>query len=411
MALTMSVLLLGMGLAIDTGILFVARRDQQAATDAGAWAGAIVLFKADTATNAIAAARTDATENRYTNGVDSTTVTVVSPPTSGEFAGNALFVEVRITRTVRTVFLQGAAAGLSSVTTSAVAGATPVGKAFAILTLGDSARAFHASGSATINVTGAGVMVNASDTTEAAFIEGGQVNVTIESGHEMQVVGVLRDDGASNVTGTVVDHPTVTPKVLDPFAAFAEPSITDLIPTSQYPAQLLQSGTHTLQPGVYDGGIVIESSATVTMQPGNYIIRNGGFRIAGSASLTANGVFIFNTVADHPLSTGSCGPVSIAGSGSVIVSAPTSGPYKGMVLWQDRDCTQTITWTGNSGHSGSGTFYVPAAKVDISGSAGTTFGLSSQIVSNTLSVRGGGTVNLTYSSGLNATPLAPALVD
>jgi uncharacterized membrane protein len=36
-------LLLGVGLALDTGQLFVARRAAQTAADAGAWAGAAVL--------------------------------------------------------------------------------------------------------------------------------------------------------------------------------------------------------------------------------------------------------------------------------------------------------------------------------------------------------------------------------
>jgi len=37
-------LLLGIGLALDTGQLFVARRAAQTAADAGAWAGAAILY-------------------------------------------------------------------------------------------------------------------------------------------------------------------------------------------------------------------------------------------------------------------------------------------------------------------------------------------------------------------------------
>ena len=45
-------LLLGVGLALDTGQLFIARRAAQTAADAGAWAGAAVLYAGGSAAQA-----------------------------------------------------------------------------------------------------------------------------------------------------------------------------------------------------------------------------------------------------------------------------------------------------------------------------------------------------------------------
>ncbi len=59
----------------------------------------------------------------------------------------------------------------------------------------------------------------------------------------------------------------------------------------------------------------------------------------------------------------------------------------------------------------SGTFYVPAAEVTVSGNPGANVSINSQIISNTLRVSGSATINLNYVQSLTATPLEPALVE
>ncbi|TMC06265.1 MAG: hypothetical protein E6J35_02985, partial [Chloroflexi bacterium] len=62
-AVALGGLLLGIGLALDTGQLFVSRRAAQTAADAGAWAGAAVLYAGGSAAQARTAATDDATRN------------------------------------------------------------------------------------------------------------------------------------------------------------------------------------------------------------------------------------------------------------------------------------------------------------------------------------------------------------
>ena len=78
-AVALGGLLLGIGLALDTGQLFVSRRAAQTAADAGAWAGAAVLYAGGSAAQARTAATDDATRNGYTDG-GYVTVTTASPP-------------------------------------------------------------------------------------------------------------------------------------------------------------------------------------------------------------------------------------------------------------------------------------------------------------------------------------------
>src|SRR5438445_10804217 len=64
-AIMMLALLFAVGLAIDAGQLYSAKRTEQEAADAAAFAGAVVLYQQGTGTQAIEAARTDPFTNRY----------------------------------------------------------------------------------------------------------------------------------------------------------------------------------------------------------------------------------------------------------------------------------------------------------------------------------------------------------
>lgn len=398
-AFALAALLLAVGLAIDTGTLFVARRHAQAAADSAAWAGAVVLFRGGTATAATGAAQTDSTENGYTNGASSTTVSAVTPPTSGEWVGDARFIEVSITRRVRTIFLPGTGGdGFTPVTARAIAGAAPTGKGLAILTLG-TGTALDASGGAQLRVSGSDIQVNSADNAAARTV--GTSTLAVDSPNVAMVVG---DFSGSGFTPTPQTGATA---VFDPYLAMPEPA-----PSGTPVVNKRVDGTETLAPGVYDGGIDITASANATFSPGVYILRNGGLKIAGGATVSGPGVMIFNTVRDHPLSTGFCGDIQIAGNATVTLSAPTSGTYKGMLVWQDKDCSVTVSLTGTSALTAlSGTFYAPTAQVQISGASGANVSINSQIIASKLDVSGNATINLNYDANLTAKPLAPSLVE
>src|SRR5690348_9486558 len=88
-AIVFMALMFVVGLAVDAGQLFASKRAQQEAADAASFAGAVVIYQNGTTAQAIAAAVADATKNGYTDGVNSTTVTVNAPPTSGAYAGES----------------------------------------------------------------------------------------------------------------------------------------------------------------------------------------------------------------------------------------------------------------------------------------------------------------------------------
>ena len=82
-AIMFMALLFAVGLSIDAGQLFAAKRTMQEAADAGAFAAAVVIYEGGSTAQATAAAIADVTKNGFTDGVANTTVTVNAPPTSG----------------------------------------------------------------------------------------------------------------------------------------------------------------------------------------------------------------------------------------------------------------------------------------------------------------------------------------
>ncbi|HVD31604.1 MAG TPA: pilus assembly protein TadG-related protein, partial [Methylomirabilota bacterium] len=123
-SIMMLALLFAVGLAIDAGQLYSAKRTEQEAADAAAFAGAVVLYQQGTGAQAITAARTDAQTNGYLSGggcllstpgvcydaATQTTVAVYWPPISGSYVGNIKHVEVSITRQVKTSLVPAQAA-------------------------------------------------------------------------------------------------------------------------------------------------------------------------------------------------------------------------------------------------------------------------------------------------------------
>ncbi|MCL4249028.1 MAG: hypothetical protein KJ065_12855 [Anaerolineae bacterium] len=106
-----------LGLAIDGGGLFFLQRDTQNASDAAVVAA---TYAKCTAGDPIIAGYQAATENGFTNGDGRSAVTVNNPPTRGTAAGDTDYVEVEITASKPSYFIQLVYPGPLQVTTYAV---------------------------------------------------------------------------------------------------------------------------------------------------------------------------------------------------------------------------------------------------------------------------------------------------
>jgi hypothetical protein len=150
-------------------------------------------------------------------------------------------------------------------------------------------------------------------------------------------------------------------------------------------------GSLTLYPGLYDGGLSLTGSVSANLEPGLYYLKGGGLSIAGSARAVGKGVVFY-------IASDSRSGVTISGSASLTITPPSSGVYQGISIFQDRQVSAPFRVEGAAAVHVSGTVYVPAASIDISGSGkatGSELGApGAQFIARDLSVSGSATLTV-----------------
>jgi hypothetical protein len=427
--LMLMTLLFAVGLAIDAGQLYVAKRTEQEAADAAAFAGAIVIFQgganpplATTVAAAITAATDDATRNGYTDGVNNTTVVINSPPTSGNYNGNLNHVEVIITRQVRTSLVP-AESVLNPVRARGVAGSEPLNNGYAVIALnrGNTPNAFTDANNADIHLVGGGILVNSTSSSAATNSQTNCSRFTISTG----TVDINGGSPSTWPSGCVPPFPSVNtsvPQQADPLAGFPKPSTAGLPLCPSLAACRDAFGNQN--PGIYQVSLGGAGGTTLYLNTGIYILQGHGINEAGNADIQSctpalqlpqncipGGVFIFNTLTNYPNPGGTCQGLTLAGNGQTNINPLTTGIYANFLFYQDPACTAGMSISGNgalSGFNAGGTVYLPSASVTFNGNNATLTG--GQLIANTVNVQNGN-LNITFSSGTSAQPVLPRLAE
>jgi Flp pilus assembly protein TadG len=146
---------------------------------------------------------------------------------------------------------------------------------------------------------------------------------------------------------------------------------------------------------------------------GDYTVTAGCTYTAGGGSTTDvstadGGVFFYLTTANYPSWTGGCGQFNLGGSSVSSINAPTSGTYKGMLMWYDIHCTSTVSIGGGGSIYTSGSIYAPGATVQGNGNNATV--VVSQIIAKKVDTQNAD-FTMNFNSGLNAQGHLPALVE
>jgi hypothetical protein len=381
--------LLGMAaVAVDVGFFFSQRRGLQNAADAAALAGAHAL--PENAAEARASAQEWADRNGY-GAAGGAVVTIVTP-----YKGDAAKVEVTIEKQVPAFFARALGMNAFDVKARAVGshGLDEV-RQFGVIALNPSAcGSFLKSGSGNFTVSGGGAIAVNSDCDPAIDVSG--------SGSVSAAAIYYYTGGGWESTGDMTPDPVPMPRPAeDPLASLAPPSLTaiglspDSAGTARAPATLkLTAGAKTLRPGVYYGGISISSNANVTFAPGIYIMAGGGFTLSGGGNITGLGVMFYNTY--DPVNSGgagACTGITFSGGSNATFEPMSSGPYKDILFWQDRACTQPFNHVGN-GELTAGIYYLPTAQFRLCGTADTG---GKQIIADTVWVNGNGNVSIASS--------------
>ncbi len=140
------------------------------------------------------------------------------------------------------------------------------------------------------------------------------------------------------------------------------------------------------------------------MSAGTYIIEGGGFSVSGSANVSGSGVTIYNAGSNCPSTGGTYGSINWSSTGTFNLSAPSSGTYAGILIFQSRDNTQTlsINVSGTSSSAITGTIYAASAQLVDGG----TTPLTGSLIVNLLTVNTGATADSldTPDGGVAYTP-------
>jgi hypothetical protein len=179
------------------------------------------------------------------------------------------------------------------------------------------------------------------------------------------------------------------------------------------------AGIKILQPGVYDctieppgqwglqfepgdyyitGGIVIGGGSDVTFGPGLYFLQGEGLIITGHGVVTGDGVTFY---IDE-------GQVTLTGTSGTQLTAPTSGTYEGIVIFQNRTLTSTVNMSGGAIADGWGAVYAAGAQIHLVGNTGSTL---HQFISDTFLMDGNSNITIDFFSGFSVPVPVMSLVE
>lgn len=349
--------------AVDGGMAYSERRQAQNAADSAALGAALSKIRGGS-WQADGFAR--ATSNGFDNNGTTNTVEVNNPPAAGcngqagPYAGNAEYVQVVIRASTQTYF--GPVIGITEVNNcvEAIARAKPAtvqpmayGNAIvALKPNGTSTHWMH--GGPSVTTIGGGIFVNSSS--NCGFTSNGTPDLTTPN------ITIVGSQSCPPLAGPGVSYNA--PQIVYP---------PNNLPNPVCSGSAVKTG-NALSPGTWNGSF--PPSGVTHLNPGMYCV-NGNFRLNGNDTLTGSEVIIVMQSGD----------VRWNGNGNLHLSAPTSGPFKGLLLYFPMSNNSEVLINGTNDQLLTGTILAPASPIVMLGTAGTD-AYHSQIIGYTVEFGG-----------------------
>ncbi len=347
-AMSTPIIVGGLGVSVDTIQWSLTKRQLQRQADSAAIAGAYGMAQG---LSAVSVARNDLDRNALTAMTEA--AVIENAPTAGPQAGNNRAVRVVVATLMDLPFTRIFIDDPVRIETEATASMVANGEFCALSLENQNAVGINMTGNTTVDLS-CGMATNSVSAT--AVTAGGSSQVTATP---IAAVGGLQP--STHYVGATELIPYSVPQP-DPFIGLPTPTGY----SSSNNGNVNSNQTRTLNPGAYRG---MTLQGNVTLNPGVYIVDAGDFTVGSQARVTGNGVVIILT-ASNP---NQIGQVKINGGAQLNMSAPTSGPYAGVLMYQDRRATlsnQTNKINGNSASSFQGAFYFPGQEMEFSGTSG-----------------------------------------
>jgi Flp pilus assembly protein TadG len=403
-----------LALALDAGMLSRQQRMAQAAADAAALAAAEEL-SAGNSSNEQAAANAIA----KLNGFDTTlptnpAVVTLTTPSTGNYTGSS-YVQATVSRPIPTTFLRafGSDWATMRVAATSIAGGSQTSQTCVCLE-GGSGQDLNMSNDSSITANNCGVIDNSSSSNAVGIVGGSTLKAltlgTVSTDWDNS--GNINNGGSINPATTIVQGITTTCGPTMPVAPNYSGCVAD--PGGSY-------GTFTWGPpnasGVvcYNALTIGANGATVTLNPGTYVITTGELHIEsganGHSNVGGNGIFFYLTgTASLVIDNGAnvnlvAGGATESGGGT----APGVGIYNGIVIYQAASDTAAMSVQGGSTTFMNGAIYAPGAALNLGNGSGSI--IEGGIATYSLTMNGGGTLIPTTDTNQGSLTMgAPNLV-
>lgn len=228
-----------------------------------------------------------------------------------------------------------------------------------------------------------------------------QSGISMRGGAKVTARAVCSSGGVQGAPSAFQPDPPQTdcPPLPDPLADRLPPAVG----ACDYKKTVIRSGTKTISPGTYCGGISV-MGGQVTALPGIYIIKGGPLIVSKSSVLRGEDVSFY--FVDGP------SIFQFNDSASVDLSAPRDGPMAGILLYVDSGASSAerrFHIRSGSVDRLLGTIYLPNGVLDINGKGDVAEDSAyTVIIANRLNVQGAKlVVNADYES--TDVPLPPGL--
>lgn len=370
----------GAGLATDTIQWTLTKRQLQRMADSGALAGAFAAAKGGSANSS---AQSELNRYTATNMIALNGTTIESPPTSGSYSGNGKAVRVVVNANNALPFSSMFMTQTPNIQGSATAAAVGFGTYCVVSLESTTSTGVTFQGSSTVNL-GCGVTTNSQGST--AVYAGGSSTITASP---VSAVGVV--PAANNyATGTTLNSYSIAQP--DPYSGIG-------LPTGYSCSNQLSIGSNQTKTVQNNGGGVqcyrgMDLKGTVTFDPGIYVIdgsTGGSLNVNAGAVVKCTGcTFIFTTTSTDMTTIANA---KMNGNATWQVTAPETGTYAGIMMYQDRRAVSgyTNSVTGDNVSKMQGAIYFPSQEVQFSGNS-TMDTKCIQIVARTVTFSGNNTI-------------------
>ncbi len=357
MGLMTPIIIGGLAFGAELGGWELTKRQVQNAADTAAFAAGTQVRSGADVDVITTAATLVAEESGYDGGEDG--VGVEYPPATAPNAadgtdpnGDNAFVYVTLTQTERRRFTRFFSDGDDVTFRSAALAHIENGRPACVLALHPSATSVTTTGSANVELTGCDVASNS--ISSSAVSVGGSGDITTDC---VSAVGGVSATSGLHLTecAEAIENAPVT---ADPYRNIPAPATcTSTHNYNQFANQ--GSGATRCYTGS-SGNIQINNNITLTSNV-TYVFKNTGasvseFRLNGNGSLNGTNITLyFEGKWD----------VKLNGNSTMNISAQTTGPYKGLAIWGDRNSEVNMDLTGNNGAKVVGAIYSPNKLSDI----------------------------------------------